>query len=99
MTVEKFINSSGSPAVTTSQNYFDLQTFREVSVIDFEDDDGNRKMLHCNERYFVPTEIRYVLEQFGFEQIEICGCQTGAFARGRPLTIDDYEMLVIASKR
>jgi SAM-dependent methyltransferase len=95
--VEKFINSNCGN-VSTKENSFDLQTFREVSVIEFEDDDNNKRSLVCNERYFVPTELSYVLGQIGYQEIEIYGCQTGAFERGRPLTVDDYELLVMAVK-
>ena len=41
---------------------FDLMTFRDHNTIVFEDDAGNKKELKCNERYYVPSEISWVLK-------------------------------------
>ena len=79
-----------------SNNNFDLMTFRGNSIVDFEDDLGNKKRLECNERYYVPCEITWLLKSLKYEKIEIFGAQLGAFSREHPLTTKDYEMLVIA---
>ena len=77
---------------------FDLMTFRENSVIDVEDDSGVKKELKCNERYYVPSEITWLLKSAGFKTIEIFGSKLGAFSREDKLTAEDFEMLVIAGK-
>jgi hypothetical protein len=75
---------------------FDLMAFREHSTTSFEDDQGNTKVLQCNERYYVPSEITWLLKSLGFETIAIFGAKLGAFSRGDTLTTDDFEMLVVA---
>jgi SAM-dependent methyltransferase len=78
---------------------FDLMTFRERSTIQVEDDLGNKKDLRCNERYYAPSEITWLLTSLRFETIEIFGAKLGAFSRADALSTDDFEMLVIAQKR
>ena len=79
-----------------SGNSFDLMTFRDHSKFDFEDDDGNRKTVHSNERYYVPSEITWLLKSLGFSSIEIFGAEIGYWDRSIPLTPEHYEMLVVA---
>jgi len=77
---------------------FDLMTFRDHNTVVFEDDAGNKKELKCNERYYVPSEITWLLKTLGFKKIDILGAKLGAFSRNDKLTPDDFEMLVIAEK-
>ena len=77
-------------------NNFDLMTFREHSIVDFEDDFGNKKTIECNERYYVPCEITWLLKSLGYRKIDIFGAKLGAFSREHKLTTKDFEMLVIA---
>ncbi len=77
---------------------FDLMTFRDFNVHEFEDDFGNKKTLSCNERYYVPSEITWLLKTLGYARIDIFGAKLGAFSREDTLTPDDFEMLVIADK-
>ncbi len=79
-------------------NRFDLMTFRHYDVIDIEDDSGNKKTLECNERYYVPSEINWLLKSLGYQEINIFGAKLGAFSRNDELTTEDFEMLVIAEK-
>lgn len=81
-----------------SENTFDLMTFREHNVTTIVDDDGHKKELHCNERYYVPSEITWMLKSLGFTSIDIFGAKLGAFSRDDQLTTEDYEMLIIAEK-
>jgi hypothetical protein len=76
----------------------DLMTFRDRNITEFTDDDGNKKNLSCNERYYVPSEITWLLNSLEFVRIEIFGAKLGAFSRNDPLTPEDFEMLVIAEK-
>jgi len=78
---------------------FDLMTFRDINTTVFEDDSGNKKELKSNERYYVPSEIAWLLKTLDFKTIDICGAKLGAFSRNDKLTTEDFEMLVIAEKR
>lgn len=77
---------------------FDLMTFRDHNTAVFEDDSGNKKELKCNERYYVPSEITWLLKSLGFKKIDIYGSKLGAFSRNDKLTTEDFEMLIIAEK-
>jgi 2-polyprenyl-3-methyl-5-hydroxy-6-metoxy-1,4-benzoquinol methylase len=80
------------------KNSFDLMTFRDSDVTTIIDDSGIKKELKCNERYYVPSEITWMLKSLGFKKIDIHGAKLGAFSRNDKLATDDYEMLVIADK-
>ena len=83
---------------TCKDNTFDLVTFRNHDTIEFVDDAGNKKSLNCNERYYVPSEITWLLKSLNFKSIEIFGAKLGAFSRNDKLTTENFEMLVIAEK-
>lgn len=95
--VKEFINKGESQGIS-SGNTFDLMTFRDHSVYETEDDLGNKKILNCNERYYVPSEITWLLRSAGFRKSEIFGCKLGAFSRNDILSTNDFEMLVVAEK-
>jgi 2-polyprenyl-3-methyl-5-hydroxy-6-metoxy-1,4-benzoquinol methylase len=78
---------------------FDLMTMRDYNVTTFTDDEGNKFELKCNERYYMPSEITWLLKSLGFKKIEIFGAKLGAFSREAKLTTKDFEMLVIAEKQ
>ncbi|OPY83954.1 MAG: bifunctional 3-demethylubiquinone-9 3-methyltransferase/ 2-octaprenyl-6-hydroxy phenol methylase [Smithella sp. PtaU1.Bin162] len=77
---------------------FDLMTFREQNTVQAEDDFGNKKELHCNERYYTPPEITWMLKTLDFHAIDIFGAKLGAFSRNDKLSAEDFEMLVIAER-
>ncbi len=77
---------------------FDLMTFRDHNTVIFEDDSGTKRELTCNERYYVPSEITWLLKTLGFKKIGIFGAKLGAYSRNDTLTTDDFEMLVVAEK-
>lgn len=77
---------------------FDLMTFRDHNTTIFEDDDGNKKKIQSNERYYVPSEITWLLKTLKFKSIDIYGAKLGAFSRSDKLTTEDFQMLVIAVK-
>ena len=79
-----------------SRHSFDLLTFRDHNVTTFEDDDGNKHELACNERYYVPREMTWLLKSLGFKDISIFGAKLGAFSRSDQLMTSDFEMLVVA---
>jgi len=79
-------------------NTFDLMTFRDHNTVEFEDDAGNKKELKCNERYYVPSEITWLLKTLGYTKVDIFGAKLGKYSRSDLLTTEDFEMLVIAEK-
>lgn len=81
-----------------SENNFDLMSFRDYNVTTIIDDNGVSKSLHCNERYYVPSEMTWLLKSLGMKNIAICGARLGTFSREHKLTTQDYEMLIIAEK-
>jgi len=83
---------------TYKNNTFDLMTFRDHNITELEDDSGNKLTLECNERYYVPSEITWLLKSLGYKIIDIFGAKLGAFSRAHKLTTEDFEMLVIAEK-
>lgn len=97
--VEEYTASQGKEGnAVYRSNTFDLMTFRDHNTTEFEDDDGNKKQLESNERYYVPSEITWLLKLLGFSKIEIFGAKLGAFSRQDTLTPEDFEMLVVAEK-
>ena len=83
---------------TYSNNSFDLMTFRDHNTTHIEDDYGNKKKLQCNERYYVPSEITWLLKTLKFKTIDIFGAKLGTFNRNDKLTTEDFEMLVVVEK-
>jgi hypothetical protein len=77
---------------------FDLMTFRDHNTTVIEDDSGNKKELKSNERYYMPSEITWLLKTLGFKKTDIFGAKLGAYSRSDKLTTNDFEMLVIADK-
>ena len=97
--VKDFMEQSAKEGNATCENYtFDLMTFRDYNTTYVEDDSGNRKVLECNERYYVPSEITWLLKSANFKRIDIYGAKLGAFSRDDKLTTEDFEMLIIAKK-
>jgi 2-polyprenyl-3-methyl-5-hydroxy-6-metoxy-1,4-benzoquinol methylase len=95
--VKDFLDSQRKEGnAATSENSFDLMTFRDRSEVIFEDDNGVKEKILCSERYYVPSEITWLLKSLGFKTIDILGAKLGAFSRKDILTPDDFEMLVIA---
>ncbi|MFC1944636.1 class I SAM-dependent methyltransferase [Chloroflexota bacterium] len=95
--VEEFCASTTDEVnATYRSNTFYLMTFRDYNITEVEDDDGNKKELESNERYYIPTEITWLLKTLGYKKIEIFGVKLGAFSRNDKLTKEDFEMLVIA---
>ncbi len=95
--VKEFLNSNNNEGnATYGNNTFNLMEFRDYNITTFEDDSGNKKELKCNERYYVPSEITWLLKSLNFKRIDIFGAKLGAFSRNDTLTTEDFEMLVIA---
>lgn len=84
-------------AIYTSKN-FDFMTLRDFNITKFIDDSGIEKELETNERYYMPSEITWLLKSTGFSKIEIFGAKIGAYSRQDKLQTNDFEMLVLAEK-
>ena len=95
--IESFMNSSTAEG-TSSGHSFDLMTFRDKSTFEVTDDSGNNRTLQCNERYYAPSEMTWLLKSLGYKQIGIFGCQVGNFNKDKVVTPKDYEMLVVAKE-
>lgn len=76
---------------------FDLMTFRDQNQMDIPDDDGKIRNLDCNERYYSPSEITWLLKSLNMKNTSIFGCETGNFQK-RKLNVEDFEMLVVSEK-
>lgn len=97
--VEQFLDSEHEAGnATYRSNTFDLMTFRDHNITEIDDDFGNKRTLDCNERYYVPSEIIWLLKSLGFSKIEIFGAKPGSFSRNDKLTTEDFEMLVVAER-
>lgn len=97
--VKEFLASESKEGnATYDKNSFDLMTFRDHNITTVTDDSGTLVELECNERYYVPSEISWLLKSLGFITINIYGAKLGAFSREVSLTTEDFEMLVIAEK-
>jgi 2-polyprenyl-3-methyl-5-hydroxy-6-metoxy-1,4-benzoquinol methylase len=98
--VKDFLDSEAKDGnARYGKHSFDLMTFREQNTTYVEDDFGNKKELQCNERYYVPSEITWLLKSLHFKTIDIYGARLGAFSRNHILSTEDFEMLVIAEKQ
>lgn len=96
---EFMVVSTKEGNATYNNNIFDLMTFRDYNITTVQDDFGNIKKLECNERYYVPSEITWLLKTLGYNKIDIYGAKLGAFSRNDKLTTEDFEMLVIAEEK
>lgn len=61
------------------------------------DEQGKDFSISCSNRYYICPEIRNLLQQCGFEVLEMWGSLAGNFER-RPVRLDDFEFLVLARK-
>jgi 2-polyprenyl-3-methyl-5-hydroxy-6-metoxy-1,4-benzoquinol methylase len=97
--IEKFCASvTNEENAAYTKNKFDLMTFRDHNITIIEDDLGNKREFECNERYYIPSEITWLLKTLNYKKIDIFGAKLGAFSRSDTLTPEDFEMLVIAEK-
>lgn len=95
--VKDFLNTHPNEFQSLEED-FDLMTFRSNSTVEIKDDSGNMRTIKCTERYYTPSEITWYLKTLGFKKIDILASRLGAFSRNDKLTVEDYEMLVIAEK-
>jgi hypothetical protein len=78
---------------------FDVMIMRDKNITTFTDDDGIEFKPECNERYYMPSEITWLLKSLEFNKVEIFGVKLEEFSREDALATSDFEMLVIAEKQ
>jgi SAM-dependent methyltransferase len=94
---KEFYEESGAGG-SNSDLKFDVLTLRETSTFEITKDNGQTEKMFCNERYYMPSEITWLLKSLGFTDIEIYAACIGKFSRETKLTDNDFEMLVISKK-
>ena len=96
-----FLLITGCQALEKGSGKLKTEAFNlnDFSAIEVKDDSGRVRKLECSERYYVPSEMTWLLKSAGFGTVDIFGCPLGAFSRGNPLTTDDFEMLIVAEKK
>ena len=68
--VEQFCNSASAEGNASYHgNTFDIMTFRDHNITELEDDSGNVRRLECNERYYIPSEITWLLKSLGLVKL------------------------------
>jgi len=87
---------TGPDGAVLENSSFDIMTFRDYNVTSIVDESGKKIEYECNERYYIPPEITWLLKSLGFTEIDIFGARLGEFSRDHKLTTKDFEMLVIA---
>jgi 2-polyprenyl-3-methyl-5-hydroxy-6-metoxy-1,4-benzoquinol methylase len=92
-----YTSTAGESNSICKDNKFDFMTFRMHDILEFKDDDGNENTLKCNERFYVPSEITWLLKSLDYKTIDIFGARLGEFSREHILTTKDFELLVIAN--
>jgi len=88
----------GEEAHSIQNNTFNIMTLRDQSITEIADDSGKKRLIESNERYYMPSEITWLLKSLGFKKTDIFGAKLGAFSRNDQLTSNDFEMLVIAER-
>lgn len=94
----KKILNEGAVGTRTSRITFDVATLRERSVLEVKDDTGKTKVLHCSERFYMPSELSWMLKTLGFRKVEIFGGTVGKFSRKAKPSPKEFELLVVAEK-
>ena len=94
----KKILNEGAVGTRTSGITFDIATLRERSVLEVKDDHGKKKVLRCSERFYMPSELSWMLQTLGFRKVEIFGGTVGKFSRKLRPSPKEFELLVVAEK-
>lgn len=81
-----------------SSETFDLVTLREFFNLEQTKPDGTQKILDCWQRYYTCPELKWLLGQAGFRQIEFFACTGEGYKRGKKPARTHFEFGVIAVK-
>jgi len=94
----KKILNDGAVGTKTTDIAFNIVTLREHSVMEAVDDNGKKKKLRCSERFYMPTELVWMLKSLDFRKVEVFGCTIGRFSRKVKPSPKEFELLVCAEK-
>ncbi|MDZ7671290.1 MAG: hypothetical protein U5K53_00375 [Halanaerobiales bacterium] len=96
---ESFVSETlGEVDFIEENKNFDLINQRETFKLDIIDDNGVKKVINDEKRYYSPSEIKWRLNRIGFNKIYIVGCKLGEFSRNKEFNKKDMEFLVLAKK-
>lgn len=76
---------------------FDPQTNMMLRYEKHAVEGGEEELFKFHERYYSFPELKMLLDRVGFRHILGFGCRVGDYS-ARAITVDDYELLVIADK-
>ncbi len=94
----KKILNDGAVGTKTTDITFDIASLREHSVMTAVDDNGKKKKLRCSERFYMPSELSWMLKTLGFQTVDVYGCTIGRFSRKVKPSPKEFELLVVAKK-
>jgi hypothetical protein len=77
---------------------FDLLTLRETFSLENPSQKPDQPPLQCSQRYYTFPELKFLLESFGFIDIEYFAVTENGYSRKEPLSTDHFEIGVIAVK-
>ena len=77
---------------------FDLLTFRESFSLENPSQKPDQPPLQCSQRYYTFPELKFLLESFGFKDIEYFAVTKNGYSRKEPLSTDHFEIGVTAVK-
>lgn len=81
-----------------SGDAFDLTTLRERFNLDRPKSNGKQKILECSQRYYTCPELKWLLRQAGFWQVEFFACTDEGYKRGQKPVQSQFEFGIIAVK-
>ncbi len=82
----------------SGEGAFDPVTFRETFTLEATGVDGNKKTLHCTQRYYTCPELKWLLKQAGFRCAQFFGVTEAGFDRQVKPSKDHFELGVVAER-
>jgi len=78
---------------------FDLMTFRETFVINKTLPSGEQKTLECTQRYYTCPELKWMLQQAGFQTTKFFACSDAGYDQSKKPDRSQFEFGAIAEKQ
>lgn len=82
-----------------TETQIDLLTFREAFKLDKQLPNGGHKQLDCSQRYYTCPELRGMLLQADFQQVDFFACTEAGYDREVIPTRDHFEFGAMAVKQ
>jgi SAM-dependent methyltransferase len=92
-------NAAFMLAQTSDDTTFDPVTHRETFTLDTVTAGGKSETLHCEQRYYTCPELKSLLAQTGFTEIEFFAVKPEGPTRDEQPSAHDFELGVIAWKK